>query len=1137
MPAPTFTFKVTAADTTETKFDVISFTGEERISQPFEYRLVLRHTDPQLDFSKVVNQNAELKMEQVVDATASLDDNTTKIAGIVSSFRMNRTYEASGTKYVECEAVLVPKLWRLKMFHQSRVFQGLDVQEIIERVFAQEVSPGVPVLGQSDYAFKTEGTYEKREFCAQYRESDLDFIQRLMEHEGWYYFYDNGVLIISDIKTQEFKLQVLSEVNFQQANEGPNLKDDQIYEFIYDEHVVPRAVEVRDYDYESFAAAEQVSHDTSMANTTAGAPEYARVGTHYEHGLFTVERKHPNADYKKSGDPDLASAGSDDGTRRTSQVERIALVRAQELEAQRVEGRGKSNATRLQAGHRFSLQKHFRFTATGANEFLITSVQHRFEPLDNQETRTNSEPGKKPEEKGPTQSTTKEMNPAVYRNTFTCLPSSIQYRPPRITPVPRVPGVMTAKVVAPSPPVAPTPPDTNALQSVKDQYAEAKKQYDADLEAYEERLPFEGPVDEEGRYHVEIPFDPDPENGSGVSSTSKRVRLAQPHAGTDYGFHFPNRPDTEMVFACLDGDPDRPVGLSMLANPWTHTPVPTTANKLGSQNPNTGSAAKSSESTFDKYKNVIRSARGHQIILDDNDAGANVGMTFQVGKAENSTGRDIYWGSKIELGGYRHLSVLERTLGIISTAVGYFRTVFTRDFPGMASEVLAIMASQVMTDDYVDDTFGTTTPIGVNIWTNKNVNVTGKDGVNIGSPNLFGMFSTSLFNGDDDSKNQYQAEAISKFIINTIWQDVINGTADEIMDSREDELKYKTNPLVNPKVKAGFKWRANFKEQRLSALIFTLLQRTGVNISSMGELKLTSLQSTSVAAGQGGMALKSFGNIEQKADLGVEISSHEGIKISTKGRPYKGKGVFKALGKLGDAVSPALKAFIGQFESRFANLAKDPNEMFPIEISNDDGDIFLHTGGAEQKGTGDIMSHVEGKGDFKAFVNKGRVHMWSGNETQGIVLEVGSRNGLGGDNAVKKLMDNKLKGRVELKDKKLEGFSSEQIELKVGSSVLDTQSKLIMKDGSILIKCGQASIELKKSGDITFKGKKILLDAMQEVTVKALDVKVDAQKEVEIKGGLGVTTDGGLTNDVKGTLVTVDGTLTSIKGSLVKAGS
>ena len=73
------------------------------------------------------------------------------------------------------------------------------------------------------------------------------------------------------------------------------------------------------------------------------------------------------------------------------------------------------------------------------------------------------------------------------------------------------------------------------------------------------------------------------------------------------------------------------------------------------------------------------------------------------------------------------------------------------------------------------------------------------------------------------------------------------------LDAQEAAKKYAKNEAKNPKTATAIKWTENFKEQRISALFFTLLQRSGVNISSMGELKISSLQSTSVAAGQGGL--------------------------------------------------------------------------------------------------------------------------------------------------------------------------------------------------------------------------------------------------------------------------------------------
>jgi type VI secretion system secreted protein VgrG len=1158
-----FYFEVTANDgdtsvtpnvpPTKTSFTVLSFEGEEEISQPFEYRLVLALNASTIDFEKVVNQDAVLTMELRDNSRPAPVLSTTIVRGIVASFRVTRALD--NNQELECEAVLVPKLWRLGMSHRSRVFQNLTVEEVIDKVLQQSLTPltqteldAAKLLGgvssgtdkaltkssdtaAGDYEFRWGAPpsfdYPKREFIMQYQETDLAFVQRLMEDIGLYYFFDDGQLVITD--TKDFPGAPSTAPNRPQKASAPAVEgpkgvrferpgangplEDRIYRFVRNESVVPKTVSVRDQDYESF------SEFTSKNQSTGTDGDYARVGTYTEHGHYSVADRGWVGDKGK----DLPLSNTDAETKRTTRLERIAVVRAEELEARRRRGEGYSNVTRLQAGHVFTLSNHFLSQFDG--DYLVTKVHHRYGMVPMKVTEEIEVVGLGKTTKHTIERTEENL---VYENEFTCLPVGVQYRPPRVTPIPRVPGIMTARV----------------------------KEIDGDEHAY---------LDAEGRYRVRFPFDPDPEAGPNrspdVQDPSRPMRLAQPYAGQDYGMHFPNRKDVEMVFACLDGDPNRPLGLSVVPTPWKHSPVPNAGLGLGSQNPTTGSSAtpggdytnavtNSDDShtySFEKTKNVIRTHVGHQLVMDDADGGANVGITLQVGssKSTSSTGAvtDKYWGSKVELGGYRHLSVLERILGIASTAVGYFRNAFTRDFPGMASDVLGIMASQVTTDNYADDTYGSTTPVGVNIWTNKDVRVTGKDGVHITSPNLFGMFSTSLMPGDDASKNQYFAEAIAKFVINTVWQEVINGTADELMETREDEKKYKTNPHVNPKVKAAFKWRANFKEQRVSALFFTLLQRSGVNISSMGELKMSSLQSTSIAAGQGGLALKSFGDIEQKADLGVEISSHQGITLTTKGRPYKGKGIFKALRKLGDSLTnPALKVFLGKMESKFSNAMNDPNEMFPIELNNDDGDIFLHTGGPEQKGEGDIMAHVEGKGDVKAFANRGLVHLWSTGLTEkdSIILETGSRGGLKDKKAIAPLDSggsNPASARLALNTRSMSGFSVDKVDLSVGDKYDGgDNARVTIEDSQIEIKCGKSSIVMKKNGDITLKGANITLEGTGDVNAKGQNI-TSAARANHKSTGLNVAAEARAKVNMKGSLAIVEGSgMSSVKGSIIKIG-
>src|SRR5690606_6420113 len=114
------------------------------------------------------------------------------------------------------------------------------------------------------------------------------------------------------------------------------------------------------------------------------------------------------------------------------------LVRSEEIEARRQTVEAMSTASRIQAGHVFELAGHWRSSFDG--DYLVTDVRHSYDGT-------------------------------TYYNTFTCLPATVQYRPPRRTPVPRVPGILTARVKG-------TNPDEEAF------------------------------LDEEGRYRVQFPFDP-----------------------------------------------------------------------------------------------------------------------------------------------------------------------------------------------------------------------------------------------------------------------------------------------------------------------------------------------------------------------------------------------------------------------------------------------------------------------------------------------------------------------------------------------------------------------------------------------------------------------------------------------------
>jgi type VI secretion system secreted protein VgrG len=123
-----------------------------------------------------------------------------------------------------------------------------------------------------------------------------------------------------------------------------------------------------------------------------------------------------------------------------------------------------------------------------------------------------------------------------YTNAFRAIPADRTYRPPRVTPKPRISGLVTG-IVDPGP----------AGPGAK--YAQ---------------------IDEHGRYLVRFLFDTTP---PGERPVSRRVRMVQNHAGENYGTHFPLHPGVEVVVGFVDGDPDRPLIVGAVPNPMKPSPV------------------------------------------------------------------------------------------------------------------------------------------------------------------------------------------------------------------------------------------------------------------------------------------------------------------------------------------------------------------------------------------------------------------------------------------------------------------------------------------------------------------------------------------------------------------------------------
>ena len=164
-----------------------SFEGDERVSGLFRFELGLLTEDPSFSMDSLLNQ-------PVVVSISLHDDTDRNFHGIINHIEEIETRTEGATLY---RATMVPWTWLLTLFNDCRIFQNMAVPDIVQKVFSDR--------GFSDFANRVTGTYPPREYCVQYRETDFNFISRLLEDEGIFYFFehdaDKHTLVLADQPT------------------------------------------------------------------------------------------------------------------------------------------------------------------------------------------------------------------------------------------------------------------------------------------------------------------------------------------------------------------------------------------------------------------------------------------------------------------------------------------------------------------------------------------------------------------------------------------------------------------------------------------------------------------------------------------------------------------------------------------------------------------------------------------------------------------------------------------------------------------------------------------------------------------------------------------------------------------------
>jgi type VI secretion system secreted protein VgrG len=347
------------------------FTANSGVSEPFQLTLQLVSEDDAVDPAAVLREPFLVTIELP-------DDSVRHIHGFCNRFAQRGKSEEL-TSY---EAEIVPWLWFLSLNHDCRIFQEMSVLEILEVVFGK--------YGQADYEIRCVESYSQKEYCVQYRESDLSFVSRLMEEEGIFYFFEHSEeghkLILADDSSaiQECR----GQERFRVTTTPDARPDEDIIEELEREHqVYTTQITLTDYD---------------PLQPSLSLESFQSDGSHEE--LYDFPGK-----YEKLPDG-----------------ERYALLRLQEQSAAQQTVRGQGRCRAFRSGYKFDLTEHYR--ADTNQGYLLLSVW----------------------ESGYNGGYRSQAGEAEYSNNFQCVPADIQYRPSRKTPKPVVHGSQTAIVVGPS---------------------------------------------------------------------------------------------------------------------------------------------------------------------------------------------------------------------------------------------------------------------------------------------------------------------------------------------------------------------------------------------------------------------------------------------------------------------------------------------------------------------------------------------------------------------------------------------------------------------------------------------------------------------------------------------------------------
>lgn len=353
--------------------------GHEAISSLYEFKLQFLCEDLGFDAKGLIGSEMTL--------TVDIESQQRYLSGLVT--RVKRLGQETVTKrYYIFEATIRPWLWLATQTNQYHIHQNKNIPQVIQETLADY---------PFELEFRTSGSYRQWGYCVQYDETDFEFVSRLMEHEGLYYWFEHDAgqhkLVIADAVQHHQPVAAYDHLKFYDRHAGQDHEEAHFYQWQPRLSLSPNCYTAVDYNLNKPNVNLLVQKNSNQ--------------THH-HGV-PLEVYQPMGDYTEV----------DDG-------ERYAAINIEIFEAQRKKIDAVSNSPLLTLASFISLERHPDESQN--QRYLITDICY---------------------ELAETGYATNESQKAKSVTQLVLIPANIQYRQAKNTPIPYTYGPQTAVVVGP----------------------------------------------------------------------------------------------------------------------------------------------------------------------------------------------------------------------------------------------------------------------------------------------------------------------------------------------------------------------------------------------------------------------------------------------------------------------------------------------------------------------------------------------------------------------------------------------------------------------------------------------------------------------------------------------------------------